>query len=58
MLSGFFFRGDGAVQNSDLDRATLVTRELCCIRVLNKPSKQVGYPSHGLDPPSYRDPSC
>ena len=24
--------------------------------MLNKPSKQVGYLSHGLDPPSRRDP--
>jgi class 3 adenylate cyclase len=33
------------VQKSGPDRATRVKRELCCITVLDKPSKQVGYPS-------------
>ena len=36
--------------------ATLVMRELCCITMLGNPSKQVGHPHHGLDPPSDRDP--
>src|ERR1700730_8385927 len=35
------------------DRATLAGRELCCIRLLDKP--QTGG-SHGLDPPPCRDP--
>jgi hypothetical protein len=36
--------------------ATLVMRELCCITMLDNPSKQVGHPHHGLYPPSDRDP--
>jgi class 3 adenylate cyclase len=31
-------------KRSDRDLATLATRELCCITVLDKPSKQMGKP--------------
>jgi hypothetical protein len=39
-IAGFRAIGNG----SDLDRAALATRELCCISVLDNPPKQVGSP--------------
>jgi hypothetical protein len=43
-------------KRSGLDRAILTSRERCCITMLDTPSKQMGSPSHGLDPSPCRHP--